>query len=288
MQILIFGLGYSARFFADRFMASDVRITGTVRTQEKIDRLHHSQTSLRRFNGTGFDDVLIRDIKSANACLVSIPPDAQGDPVLRSFYNALAQASHLKWIGYLSTVGVYGNHNGAWVNEETPCNPMSIRSHQRLKAEQAWLDFADTTEKTVHILRLSGIYGPNKNALINLKNGTARRIIKPDQVFNRIHVKDIAGAAYTALHSQETTGIYNVTDDEPAPPQDVVAYAARLMNVPIPPDTPFEAAPLSDMGREFYSENKRVSNSRLKNALGYNLIYRTYREGLTALQCARD
>jgi nucleoside-diphosphate-sugar epimerase len=188
------------------------------------------------------------------------------------------------WIGYLSTIGVYGDHQGRWVDETTPVSPGSQRSRQRVVAETAWLDFAARSGKRMQIFRLAGIYGPGRSAIDNLRDGTARRIVKRAQVFNRIHVDDIAGtlaAAIGKLDAQYT--IYNVTDDEPAPPQDVVAYAASLLNLPVPPDIPFERAPLSPMGLSFYAENKRVSNARIKADLGVVLQCPTYREGMAGI-----
>jgi nucleoside-diphosphate-sugar epimerase len=184
-------------------------------------------------------------------------------------------APRLRWIGYLSTVGVYGDHGGAWVDETSDCRPVSRRSVQRVAAEREWLTLGRQTGLPVALLRLSGIYGPGRNALVNLKNGTAKRLVKPGQVFNRIHVADIAGALWH-LGSREQGGVFNVTDDLPAPPQDVVTYAAGLMNVEPSPEIPFASAQLSPMARSFYGENKRVSNAALK-AAGYVFRYPDYR-----------
>ncbi len=179
---------------------------------------------------------------------------------------------NLRWIGYLSTIGVYGNHDGAWIDETAECKPRAGRSDNRREAEKEWEALAAKRGVPLAILRLSGIYGPGRNAFVNLANGTARRLIKPGQVFNRIHVDDIAGSlAHLARH--ETGGIFNVTDDEPAPPQDVVAYAAERMGVALPPEIPFETAELTPMARSFYGENKRVSNAKLK-ATGYRFVPR--------------
>jgi nucleoside-diphosphate-sugar epimerase len=287
-NLLIFGLGYSACAFAERVKDRFGTISGTVRTLEKASRLASSFNAVHIFDSSvGSQELqyqgLCEAIEHADACLISIPPQGHRDPVLRAFQAELACAPHLKWIGYLSTVGVYGDYQGAWVSEQTPPRPTSARSIARWHVEEEWREFGERNGKTVQIFRLSGIYGPHKNALVNLQNGTARRIIKPDQVFNRIHVEDIAGAAAAGLEHPDLLGVFNVTDNEPAPPQDVVAYAAHLLNVPCPPDIPFENASLSEMGRSFYGENKRVSNVRLKNELGYTLRYPSYREGLVGL-----
>jgi nucleoside-diphosphate-sugar epimerase len=187
----------------------------------------------------------------------------------------------LEWIGYLSTVGVYGDHDGEWVDEQTPCKPVSRRSVARLAAEDGWTRLADEAGVPLAIIRLSGIYGPGRNALKTLSEGKARRLIKPGQVFNRIHVADIGGAT-ALLARQRLGGIYNVTDDMPAPPQDVVSEAARIMGVEPPAEMDFETAELSPMARSFYGENKRVSNARIK-ASGYSFMYPDYFTGLAAL-----
>ena len=191
------------------------------------------------------------------------------------------EAPALRWIGYLSTVGVYGDHGGAWVDETTPLAPASRRSRERCEAEAAWQAFADARGVPLAILRLSGIYGPGRSPFDKLRAGTARRLVKPGQVFNRIHVHDIAGALIH-LAASRTGGVFNVTDDEPAPPQDVVAHAARLGGFPLPPAIDFATADLTPMARSFYGENKRVSNSKLKQS-GYAMIFPTFREGLAAL-----
>jgi nucleoside-diphosphate-sugar epimerase len=193
----------------------------------------------------------------------------------------------LKIVIYLSTVGVYGDHGGGWVDEKTPANPASERGRRRVAAENAWLAFGEARGVPVQLHRLAGIYGPRSNAIDDLRAGVARRIVKPGQVFNRIHVDDIAGAADAGFRHPDVTGPINVCDDEPCPPQDVVSYAAALIGVEPPPEIPFEKARLSEMGRSFYGESKRCRNGRLKRELGYRLRYPTYREGLAALAAER-
>jgi nucleoside-diphosphate-sugar epimerase len=193
----------------------------------------------------------------------------------------LADTSNLQWAGYLSTVGVYGDHDGAWVDEETPVDPQSKRSRMRVDAENAWLHRQAVVGFELGIFRLAGIYGPGRSALDKVRDGTARRIIKPGQVFNRIHVDDI-GRVVAAAATRGAGGVFNVSDDEPGPPQDVIAHAADLLGVDAPPEVLFEEADLSPMGRSFYGENKRVSNARIKQAFG-PMLYPTYREGLAAL-----
>jgi nucleoside-diphosphate-sugar epimerase len=208
---------------------------------------------------------------------------------LAGFAEALARAPNLRSIVYLSTVGVYGNHDGAWVDEKTPPNPTNARSHARLGAEAAWQDLGARTARSVAVLRLAGIYGRDRNALTQLAIGTAKRIVKPGQVFSRIHVEDIAQVIDAAL-AQGANGVFNVSDDEAAPPQDVIAFAAELLRVSAPPEVPFaEAAKhLSPMALSFYAECRRVRNDRIKSELGMKLRYPTYREGLRALHAAGE
>ncbi len=216
--------------------------------------------------------------------LSSVPPDAAGDPVLRIHAGELETiAPGLEWVGYLSTTGVYGDRGGDWVDEDSECRPATTRGARRVAAEQAWLAFGQRTGAPVHLFRLAGIYGPGRNALATVRNGRARRIVKPGQVFSRTHVEDIAQVLRASIDRPRAGAAYNVCDDEAAPPQDVIAHACGLLNAPVPPDVPFEAAELGDMARSFYAENKRVRNNRIKQELGVSLRYPTYREGLAAL-----
>ncbi|MDX8532020.1 SDR family oxidoreductase [Mesorhizobium sp. VK25A] len=276
-RFFIFGAGYSAKAFA-RANAQSAPISGTTRAPEKFDMLRAAGIAPLQFDGAlspKLGDALAR----TTHLIVSVAPDEAGDPVLNAVGEALkARMPALEWIGYLSTVGVYGDHGGAWVDETSDCRPVSKRSVMRVAAEQEWLALGRETGKPVAILRLSGIYGPGRNALANLEDGTARRLVKPDQVFNRIHCDDIAGALWL-LAGNNLGGIFNVTDDEPAPPQDVVAYAAGLMGVAPPPEIPFETAQLSPMARSFYGENKRVANQAIK-AAGYRFRFPNYRVAL--------
>ena len=226
-------------------------------------------------------------LSQATHLVVSIAPEEAGDPVLAVARQTIAgQMPDLRWIGYLSTVGVYGDHGGGWVDETSECRPVSRRSVMRVAAEQEWLALGEETGLPVAILRLSGIYGPGRNAFVNLANGTAKRLVKQGQVFNRIHVADIAGALWH-LGGRELGGVFNVTDDLPAPPQDVVAYAAGLMGVEPPPEISFDTAQLSPMARSFYGENKRVSNAAIKQ-VGYRFRYPDYRLAFDAMWAAQD
>jgi nucleoside-diphosphate-sugar epimerase len=288
MRLFVFGVGYTAESFIGSRRSEWSRVAGTVRNADKAKRLRaegiHAYPLLEGSDASALADEILR----ADAILVSAPPAADGEPTLTGFRDIIATASNSAWIGYLSTTGVYGDHGGAWVDEATPATPMSRQSALRFAAEQAWLDLGREAGRAVHIFRLTGIYGPGRNALANLAQGTAKRIVKPGQTFNRIHVGDIAAVLAASLGRPRAGAIYNVADDEPAPPQDVVAHAARLAGVTPPPEIPFDLADLSPAGRSFYAENKRISNRLVKDELGVSLLYPTYREGLEALFAAGE
>ena len=220
-------------------------------------------------------------IGSADALLVSLPPDASGDPVLARHRAALA-AAPAAWVGYLSTTGVYGDRQGGWVDEDSALAPVNDRSRRRVAAEAAWA----ATGLPVEVFRLAGIYGPGRSAFDRLREGRARRVVKPGQVFSRIHVGDVARTLEAALAKPCPGRICNVADDEPAPPQDVIAFAARLLDLPVPPEVPFDAGELSPMARSFWSESKRVSNRRIREELGVDLAFPDYRGGLRAILAA--
>jgi len=286
MKLFVLGLGYSALHFIRRERARFARVAGTVTTPEKAAALEWEGIAARVFAPDTTDPQIADDLAEAEALLHSIPTDAAGDPVLARFGAAVAGAPRLRWIGYLSTVGVYGDHGGAWIDETTPPRPASPRARRRVAAEAAWLDLGARAGKAAQVFRLAGIYGPGRNPLKNLADGTAKRIVKPGQVFNRIHVDDIANVLTASIERPCPGAIYNVADDEPAPQQDVVAYAAALAGVPPPPEVPFAEAALSPMAVSFWSANRRVRNRRIKDELGVRLRYPTYREGLRALRAA--
>lgn len=288
MNLFIFGLGFSGRTIAERRTARGDHVAGTVRTQDKAQALTAASLRVRVFGPDGHDDTIDADLADSDALLISVPPGTGGDPVLAAYARQIAAAPKLRWIGYLSTIGVYGDHGGAWVDEQTPATPTNARSRERADAEQAWLAFGAANNIAVHIFRLAGIYGPGQSQLVQLARGTARRIIKPGQVFNRIHVEDIARAVDASLDRPRSGAIYNVTDNEPAPPQDVVTFAASLCGVEPPREINLDDAGLTEMGRSFYAESKRVRNDLLRGELGVTLAYPTYREGLTALRAAGE
>jgi nucleoside-diphosphate-sugar epimerase len=285
--LLCFGLGYSAEHFVKTFGEKFERVIGTVRNAERAAALNAQSAGRVRaliFDGAAVTQDLQSAIGGAEAVLISAPPDESGDPVLRACGEYLDRAQRLRSVVYLSTVGVYGDRGGAWVDEDTPALPGATRSRERLAAEQAWLDFGARCNIAVAILRLAGIYGPGQNALLQVGSGKARRIVKPGQVFNRIHVGDIA-QAIDAAFTRNASGIFNVADDEPSPAGDPIAFAAQLMGVEAPPEIPFdEAAPsMSPMALSFWQECRRVKNDKLKRELDVRLRYPTYREGLRAL-----
>lgn len=281
-NVFIFGAGYSGRGFSAARPDHPGAMDGTTRSARGEAALRAAGVKPHLFDGKTVSDAVASKLAEAEALVVSIAPEEAGDPVLNAAGLLLeAGLPKLKWIGYLSTVGVYGDKGGAWIDETADCNPGSERSRLRVAAEDAWLALGERIGVPVAVLRLSGIYGPGRNAFVNLAEGTARRLVKKDQVFNRIHVEDIAGALWH-LADRRLGGIFNVTDDLPAPPQDVVAYAATLMGVEAPPEIPFETAELSPMARSFYAENKRVSNAALK-ATGYAFRFPDYRTAFDAM-----
>ncbi|MBD9444559.1 SDR family oxidoreductase [Rhizobium sp. RHZ01] len=282
MQVMIFGCGYSGTAIAKAFMADGARVSGTTRSEDKAAALRGQGIDAFVFDGDVLDEKLSEAMRGATHLVQSIAPRDNGDALIRLAGDRLKEMMpKLQWIGYLSTVGVYGDHKGNWVTEEMPCTPVSGRSKERLEAEDGWMAIGAAINVPAAVLRLSGIYGPGRNALCNLERGTARRLIKKDQVFNRIRVEDI-GAATRFLADRGLGGIYNVTDDLPGPPQDVIVEAARLLGVEPPPEQPFETAALTPMARSFYGENKRVSNAKLK-AAGFIFAFPTYPASLAQL-----
>jgi nucleoside-diphosphate-sugar epimerase len=285
--LVCFGFGYSAEHFVQMFGEKFDRIAGTVRSAERAAILNVRDSG--RLTAIVFDgDVASPELRSAvqdaDAVLVSAPPDENGDPVLRVLAGELAHVAKLQSVVYLSTIGVYGDCGGAWVDEAMTAKPESARSRERLVAEQAWQEIGARRGLPVAILRLAGIYGPGQNALVQVASGRSRRIVKPGQIFNRIHVGDIAQAVAAAL-ARRASGIFNIADDEPTPPGDPIAFAAQLMGVAPPPEIPFEAVAqtMSPMALSFWQECRRVRNDKLKNELGVSLLYPTYREGLRGL-----
>jgi nucleoside-diphosphate-sugar epimerase len=277
-HFLCFGFGFSARTFTAQLDKRIWKISATSRDAEGI-----AEIEAQGFQGLPFDSTL-QIAPDVTHLLISAPPDEHGDPVLRMFPAQLQKHSkNLKWVGYLSTTGVYGDRSGDWVDEESPLEPTTERGQRRLEAERSWLKLHTDFGMPVHLFRLAGIYGPGRNQLLNVREGSAKRIIKPGQIFSRIHVEDIAGVLAASVAKPHPSRAYNVCDDEPCPPQEVVAYAANLLGLPLPPEISFADAELSPMAKSFYADSKRVSNKRIKTELGYKLLYPNYRDGLRAL-----
>lgn len=285
--LLCFGLGYTATHYIASCHGRFSRVIGTVRDGRRAVGLNASDEpwlTVLAFDGKSSSSSVRTAIAGAHDVLVTVPPDTSGDVVLAACRAAFSQASHVRSVVYLSTIGVYGNYDGEWVDEESECRSSAERNHHRREAEQAWQDFGHRAGVPVAVLRLAGIYGPGRNALASVQGGSAKAITKPGQVFNRIHVADIAqtiGAAF----ERRADGIFNVADDEPTPPADPIAFAARLLGVAPPPEIPFAdaATSMSPFALSFYADTKRAKNTKMKAVLGVRLQFPTYREGLLAL-----
>ncbi|RWR46647.1 SDR family oxidoreductase [Sinirhodobacter ferrireducens] len=273
--LLSVGHGYSAQALARVLLPRGWRIVATTRSADKAAALRATGVEVQVWTGGPLP------LAGVTHLLSSVAPDAAGDPVLTACGAQIAAAAgQLDWAGYLSTVGVYGDHAGGWVDEDTPLTPATTRGEMRVAAERAW---AAIPGLPLHIFRLAGIYGPGRGPFEKVREGTARRILKPGQVFSRIHVDDIAQVLAASIARPNPGRVYNVCDDDPAPPEDVLSHAAALLGLPEPPGVPFDAADLSPMARSFYAENKRVRNDRIKTELGVRLRYPDYRAGLAAL-----
>ncbi|MGF1609931.1 MAG: SDR family oxidoreductase [Kiloniellales bacterium] len=279
-RLFCFGLGYSARTLADRLLARGWQVGGTTRSPDKAAALAAAGIAAFVFDrGRPLADPAAA-LAGTTHLLSSVPPDAEGDPVLDHHRADIAPLPGLRWVGYLSTTGVYGDRAGGWVDEDSPLAPSGERGRRRLAAEQAWLALPG---HPAHIFRLAGIYGPGRSALDSVRAGTAKRIDKPGQVFSRIHVEDIATVLEASIARPKPGRAYNLCDDAPAPPAEVTEYACRLLGREPPPLVPFEQAELSPMARSFYTDSKRVSNRRIKQELGITLAYPDYKAGLRAL-----
>ena len=273
--LLSIGHGYSAQALAPLLLAEGWRVIGTTRSADKAEALQTAGVEPVIWPGTDLRPLLAQ----ASHVLTSVAPTPEGEPVLADLGAALADADHLDWVGYLSTTGVYGDHQGGWVDEDTPLTPSTKRGKMRVAAEAEWASLG----LPLHIFRLAGIYGPGRGPFAKVRAGTARRIIKKDQLFSRIHVEDIAQVLKASIDRPNAGAVYNLCDDDPAPPEDVIGYAAELLGLPQPPAEDFETAEMTPMARSFYAESKRVRNDRIKTELGVVLRYPDYRTGLRDL-----
>jgi nucleoside-diphosphate-sugar epimerase len=285
-KLFCFGLGYSALHLARRLREDGWTIEGTCRSEEQQQWLKAQGFVAHLFErGRPLADPEAA-IHDATHILNSIPPGAEGDPVSHEYGTEIRRVFRLQWFGYLSTTGVYGDRGGEWVDEDSDLKPTGERGLRRLAAEADWRHLWLNASLPLHIFRLAGIYGPGRSAIDTLCDGTAKRIVKPGQVFSRIHVDDIATVVMASMARPDPGAVYNVCDDNPAPPDEVITYAAQLLGVEPPPAVPFEQAELSEMARSFYAENKRVRNDRMKEDLGVQLRYPDYRSGLQAILAA--
>ncbi|MDT0681245.1 SDR family oxidoreductase [Roseicyclus sp. F158] len=275
--LLSLGHGYSARSLSARLLPKGWRVIGTTRSEGKAEALEAEGVEARLWPSD-----LSADIAEATHILASAAPGETGDPFLAEIGGAL-EAATPDWVGYLSTTGVYGDHGGDWVDEDTPLAPSTKRGAFRKMAEAEWRAAAERGGWPLRIFRLAGIYGPSRGPFEKVRAGTARRIVKEGQVFSRIHVEDIAQVLDASMTAGTTSTVFNVCDDDPAPPQDVIAHAAELLGLPTPPEVRFEDADMSPMARSFYAESKRVRNDRMKRELGVTLLYPDYRAGLADL-----
>lgn len=280
MRLLSFGHGYSAQALADILLPLGWKIRATTRSKEKFSKIVKPGIVTRIWP----DQLLIDDLEWATHLLISIAPDKYEDLVLKEFREKIIKnIKHFNWVGYLSTTGVYGNYDGAWVDEKEKLKPSTLRGQYRVDAEKDWLRLFETYNLPLHIFRLAGIYGPGRGPFSKVKSGLARRVIKKNQVFSRIHVEDIAQTLNASILKPNPGAIYNVCDDHPAPPEEVISYAAHLLGLPNPPRVKFEDANMTEMARSFYLESKRVRNNKIKNELGVLLKYPNYKVGLKAL-----
>jgi len=277
-RLFCFGLGYSAMRLAHFLLAGGGwDVAGTTRSREKAATAHDGLRLHIWPSGP-----IGADVDAATHILVSIAPTAHGD-IAAQWLGDRWQTTpprSLKWLGYLSTTAVYGSHDGAWVDEETPVRPTTERGIARVAAETTWQDLVRPWGIPLNIFRLAGIYGPGRGPIAQLQRGRSRRIIKEGQVFNRIHVDDIAGILHRSMTQNLPGGIYNVCDDQPERPEIVISHAASLLGLPEPPAVPFAKADLSPMARSFYSESKRVRNEHVKSVIGYALKFPDYTTGL--------
>ena len=273
--MFIFGAGYTAGYLSKTLTEQGWIVYGTTRRQERFDEIAKSGAHPLLID----DPAMSERLSACSHVLISAGPSENGDPTLNAYQSVFVE-NRFEWVGYLSTTGVYGGTEGEWVDEDTPLHPTTTRGQQRKLAEEAW---SDVPNLPLHIFRLAGIYGLGRGPFSKVKSGKAQRIIKKDQVFSRIHVEDIVQVLSASIAAGTNGGIYNVCDNYPAPPQDVIGYAAELLGLPIPPAIAFEDANLSPMGRSFYAENKRAANERIKSELRIVLKYPDYKTGLDAL-----
>ena len=282
-RLLCFGMGYVAEHLSTELREQGWQVIGTCRTQEKCSTLEAQGFEMHVFPSKRMTNINANMLSSITHILISVPPDTNGDPVLRAIMEIVPTLSNLVWSCYLSTTGVYGDHDGEWVAENAKLSPSSDVGKRRILAEKQWLAMYTKHAVPVHIFRLAGIYGPGRNQLDRVRSGRAQRIIRKGLFLSRVHVDDITGLLRSSISRPDPGAIYNVADDEPAPPQDVVNFACELLGVKPPLEVPYEELELSTAMARFYRDRKKVSNKQIKDKLGYEFRYKSYREGLRAL-----
>ena len=287
-KLFCFGYGYSCDYLGHALAQDGWSVAGTTRDVGKRETLKGRGVDAHLFDlQCPLPDPLFT-LQDVTHIVISTPPDDEGDPTFQMHADDILALKNLKWIGYLSTTGVYGNRDGGWVDEDSELRPTSQRGSRRVKAEEQWLSLVKARNLPVHVFRLSGIYGPGRSALDSIRAGVARRIEKPGHSFSRCHVEDIVQILIASMHKPNAGGIYNVCDDLAAPSHEVIAHACDLLAKPVPPLIPFEEADLSPMARSFYNDNKRVKNERIKSELDVDLKYKNYIDGLQACMDAED
>lgn len=284
MRLFIYGYGFAAQALTRRLQPQGWNISATYRRPEAAQAM-----TAQGVDPVAADDIagVAEHLARTQAILIAAPPGPEGCPALQVLVPALARAEAFPdWIGYLSTTGVYGDRKGGWVFEDSRLAAQSTEGARRVGAERDWLEVGRGMGLTVTIHRLPGIYGPGRSAFDRLREGKARRVAAPGQVFSRIHVDDLAAGLDASMARPRAGGVYNLCDDEPAPNSEVVAYAARLLGMEPPPETPLDLEAMRPQARRFYAESKRVSNARAKAELGWRPVYPSYREGLAAILAA--
>ena len=288
-RLFCFGYGYTCDYLGHALQQQGGwTLSGTTRDAERKTQLMERRVRAHIFDyehPLGDPEYILRDVTHL---LISTPPNDQGDPAFLIYRNEIARLSNLEWLGYLSTSGVYGDRSGGWVDENSEVRPTSKRGSRRARAEQQWITLAQNHGLPLHIFRLSGIYGPGRSALDSVRAGVARRIDKPGQAFNRIHVEDVVQTLLASFDRPNAGQVYNLADDDPEPSHEVIRYACELLGQPPPPLVPFENVDMAPMALSFYKDNKRVRNDRIKTELGVTLKYPNYRAGLDACLEAED
>ena len=279
-----FGLGYTAGFLMKKLQHQGWAVGGTVRDPEKQKKLLENGCSAYLLSPSHPIKNLSSLLQGYTHVLFSIPPDCHGhDPFLRDYQDAFREIGHLAWIGYLSATSVYGDQQGKWVDENTPPNPSTDRGHKRWSAEKEWWSLHRQSQLPIHVFRLSSIYGPGRNALANVLGGKAKLIDQPGQIFNRLHIDDIIQVLWASMRQPRSGAVYNLADDFPSSPAEVIRYACQLLGTEDLLPTSLDDPAISEMTRSFYQENKRVSNRLIKEELKVELLHPSYREGLEDL-----